>query len=126
MLQAHKMIIGVITGALVLVSAGLAIAMSHDGVANEREKKHLRLACHRGVGERALHGIREMKTVSYEEEAPNVGIVKGSLKSELRSNRWTTLAWTCRINPTSRRVLSIEFGWTNSGSRLLAAARLRG
>ena len=124
MSKLHKAIIGVIMGVLVLISAGLAVAMNHDDLAAADEQR-LKRVCQRKVSERTPNGKREMKVVSYRLESPDVGVAKGSFKTEFRPNRWTPLNWTCRLNPKSGRVLSVEFGWTSGGSRLLAAARLR-
>ncbi len=124
MSKLRKAIIGGSMGALVLMSAGLAIAMSHDP-AVARAEQRLKLACKHKVGERTPNGQREMKVHSYKLESPYVGVAKGSFKTEFRPGRWTPLSWTCRLNPNSGRILSVEFGWTSGGSRLLAAARLR-
>ncbi len=124
MSKLQKAIISVIMSALVLVSAGLAIAMNHDDIVAADEQR-LKRVCERKVSERTPNGKREMKAVSYRLESPHVGVAKGSFKTEFRPNRWTPLSWTCRLNPKSGRIISVEFGWTSGGSRLLAAARLR-
>ncbi len=120
----HKAIVGAVVGALVLMSGGLAIAFSYDD-GEAGVDRHTELACLRKIDKRIKNGQRDMKILSYSLESPNVGIAKGTFHTEFRPGRWTPLAWTCRVHPTSGRVFSVEFGWTGGGSRLLAAARLR-
>lgn len=124
MVKIRKAIVGFVMGALVFASAGLAIAMSDDDAAFMAEQR-LKRACQHKVSARMPNGKRDMKVLSYSLESPYVGVARGSFRTEFRPGRWTPLTWTCRLSPTSGRILSVEFGWTSRGSRLLAAAQLR-
>ncbi|MGI9433765.1 MAG: hypothetical protein ACR2Q4_02865 [Geminicoccaceae bacterium] len=83
---------------------------------------HVEQACHREAKTRSPLGHRSIITYGYQEDGPMLGIVRGGHEAQYAPNKWTGVAWTCQINPSSRRVLGFEVQATRGGHRMKAAA----
>ena len=125
MFTSNRSAASLIVGGFVLVAGGIAVASGTDHHSPDIEQ-HLERACHREVMSRSPHGRRELRTLGYDLVSSRVGIAKGDLKTKLVPDRWSQINWTCRVDPTSGRVLRVEFGWptraATGAGRLLAAA----
>lgn len=120
MLRLNKTLTGLATSAVILLSGGLAVALDSD--VDPTVEQRLMRACERGVEVGSPQGHRDMAIAGYQRETPLIGIVKGSLKTQIPSKRWAKVNWTCRVHPKSGRVLRVEFAWPSGGTRLMAAA----
>lgn len=109
-------------GVFVLMISGLAFALD-AAQAGPAIEMRIENACHRMIKSRSPHGHRDLRTFTYEIEAPYVGVATGSLKSQISSKRWSQINWTCRVHPKSGRILRVEFEGLSMGNRLLASSR---
>jgi len=79
-------------------------------------------ACFDAVGERAPLGHRALIIFDYQEESANLGIASGGAEAQYAPDQWTQVLWTCRVNPSNRKVARIAFEPTTGGHRLRSAA----
>lgn len=121
MVKSDLMKFGLVSGAIMSMLGGLAIVwnIGHAGVTID---PLVEKACYDEVKHRAPLGHRAIMTYDYREEGSKLGIASGGLEAQYAPNKWTQVAWTCRINPTNREIARIELVATTGGQRMKAAA----
>ncbi len=111
----------VITATFAVFLAGMAITW-YAGSLKILIDPAVEKACYNEVKKRAPLGHRTIMTFGYREESSRLGIADGSLEAQFAPNKWTQVAWTCRINPSSKEVARVEMAPTTGGQRMKAAA----
>ncbi len=82
----------------------------------------LEQACHKEVRKGAPFGHRSVITYDYDEESRNLGIASGVFQAQYSRGKWTQVAWTCRINPSTYEIARVELTAAGGGQKLKAAA----
>lgn len=110
-----------VTGVLFFLLGGLTIAWN-AGKPDAIIDPFVQTACYNEVKQRAPLGYRAIMTFNYREESSRLGIADGSLEAQITPDKWTSVAWTCRINPITKEVARVEMAPTTGGQRMKAAA----
>ncbi len=113
--------LGVICTVFASIIAGIAL-LWNEGDLEVTINPLVEKACFDAVGERAPLGHRALIVFSYKEESSNLGIASGGAEAQYAPNQWTQVLWTCRVNPSNRKIARIEFAPATGGHRLRSAA----
>lgn len=117
----NKTLIGLSTTAFVLLSGGFAIALDSRERAFPSDN-HWKRSCERAIFAKTPNGQKDLTFASFEQQSSHFGIVAGDVKTRLLGTTWSKIRWNCRVDPSSGKVIRVEFHLPTSSSRLMAAA----
>ncbi|MGI9451937.1 MAG: hypothetical protein ACR2QH_15045 [Geminicoccaceae bacterium] len=112
---------GIVSSVVLSMLGGMVILWQQVNFETEIDAQ-VEKACFSKLAERIPLGHRAMLTSSYKEESPSLGIAIGRVQAQYAPNQWSPVSWTCRVNPSNKKVARVEFTPLDGGHRLKSAA----